>query len=147
MPAQTGKYEWCYASGEESEEIKVFVPIEESIKSKDCEEWMHDFFNGRRCIVVTLMKKSKWDQWEHLLKCEDIPPDTSITSKVFMDIALDGEKLGRIVMGLYGKQVPKTAENFRALCTGEKGEGKAGKPLHYKVRWDRCCSMQCQFWL
>ena len=55
-----------------------------------------------------------------------------ITSKVFFDVELDGVPLGRIVMGLYGKTVPKTAENFRALCTGERGVGTRGKPLHYK---------------
>lgn len=64
----------------------------------------------------------------------DAPKKTgpAITHKVFFDITIDGKEAGRIVFGLFGKTVPKTAENFRLLCTGANGIGKRGKPLHYK---------------
>ncbi|KAM7198615.1 Cyclophilin-like domain containing protein [Rhypophila sp. PSN 637] len=53
-------------------------------------------------------------------------------TRVFFDVTIGGKLAGRITFELYNDLVPKTAENFRALCTGEKGEGKMGKPLHYK---------------
>ncbi|GAB0135172.1 Peptidyl-prolyl cis-trans isomerase H [Epichloe bromicola] len=52
--------------------------------------------------------------------------------RVFFDISIGGKPAGRITMELYSDLVPKTVENFRCLCTGEKGVGKSGKPLHYK---------------
>jgi len=53
-------------------------------------------------------------------------------STVFFDMSIGGASAGRIVFELYDDIVPKTAANFRALCTGEKGMGKSGKPLHFK---------------
>lgn len=52
--------------------------------------------------------------------------------RVFMDITIGGEPAGRVEYELFADTVPRTAENFRALCTGEKGMGKHGKPLHFK---------------
>jgi peptidylprolyl isomerase len=51
---------------------------------------------------------------------------------VFFDMTIGGAPAGRIEMTLRADVVPKTAENFRALCTGEKGTGGSGKPLHFK---------------
>ena len=51
---------------------------------------------------------------------------------VFFDVTIGGQNAGRCTMELYADVVPKTAENFRCLCTGEKGVGKSGKNLHFK---------------
>ena len=50
--------------------------------------------------------------------------------KVFFDISADGQALGRVVMQLRKDVVPKTAENFRQLCTNEPGFGYKGSTFH-----------------
>eukprot|EP00747_Dinoflagellata_sp_TGD_P169269 gnl/TRDRNA2_/TRDRNA2_197831_c0_seq1.p1 gnl/TRDRNA2_/TRDRNA2_197831_c0~~gnl/TRDRNA2_/TRDRNA2_197831_c0_seq1.p1 ORF type:complete len:282 (+),score=35.70 gnl/TRDRNA2_/TRDRNA2_197831_c0_seq1:33-878(+) len=52
--------------------------------------------------------------------------------RVFFDIAIGQRKAGRVEMELFTKVCPRTVENFRCLCTGEKGMGRSGRPLHYK---------------
>jgi peptidylprolyl isomerase len=59
-------------------------------------------------------------------------PVAAMNPVVFFDMSIGGQPAGRIEIELFADTCPKTAENFRALCTGEKGQGKSGKPLHYK---------------
>lgn len=84
------------------------------------------FFNFETCLCVPLFSTSSIFR---LIQSEF----ETITAKVFLDIEFEGEEESkRIVIGLFGKAAPRTVENFRALCTGEKGFGSSGKPLHYK---------------
>ncbi|XP_050407591.2 peptidyl-prolyl cis-trans isomerase G [Patella vulgata] len=53
--------------------------------------------------------------------------------RCFFDIEIGGKSAGRIIFELFSEECPKTCENFRSLCTGEKGiSEKSNKPLHYK---------------
>lgn len=56
---------------------------------------------------------------------------TTKNPTVFFDIGVNGELTGRLIFELFANVTPITAENFRCLCTGEKGEGASNKALHF----------------
>lgn len=101
---------------------------------------------GERCVLVWLYKLTKEQDWYAYDRFEPVTErfllqgekkkaqlEFNITHKVFMDIEIERVPKGRITMGLFGEIAPRTVENFRCLCTGEKGKSaETGYPLHYK---------------
>ncbi|CAN6828082.1 unnamed protein product [Brassica oleracea] len=63
---------------------------------------------------------------------KQVAEDYQVTHRVFLDIDIEGQRLGRIVIGLYGNVVPKTVGISLSSSSGEKGKASSGKPLHYK---------------
>lgn len=51
--------------------------------------------------------------------------------RVYLDISIKNKYTGRMTFELFDKDVPKTCENFKSLCTGEKGIGQKGLPLNF----------------
>lgn len=71
------------------------------------------------------------------MRASSLPPSAfplpeMVNPRVFFDIQIEGADVGRVIFELFADRVPKTAENFRALCTGSAGVNTAGVPLTYK---------------
>ena len=88
-----------------------------------------------------IFRKHRWGQGEFWVKKRNTalqtptPPRTFqrpaiVTPTIFFNIAAHGEPLGRVSFQLFADKVPKTAENFHTLSTGEKGFGYKGSCFH-----------------
>lgn len=75
------------------------------------------------CLVILLELQS--------LDAADEVKGPKVTEKVFFDIEIGDEKIGRVVIGLFGKTVPKTVKNFKTLAMGTEND-KSGKQMTYK---------------
>lgn len=84
-----------------------------------CFWFLEDTTDGRM-IHITLEKQVMGhESWPSPL--EPPPePDATVTHRTFFELAVGGKPLGKVVFGLFGNALPKTVENFRALCAGDK---------------------------
>lgn len=91
--------------------------------------WDMDEEGDQKVAVITLIKETMGHQsWTNLLASEAV--DLTVTDRTFLEISINNQVVGKIVIGLFGKAAPKTVKNFRALCIGKRSR-ETGKAMSY----------------
>jgi peptidylprolyl isomerase len=115
-----------------TEEQRAAVAGEQA-KLRDASKAFHD--KQRKAFGGLFSRKGAADKAGFSLydeKAGVVDPRSGPLPRVFFDVSIGGAPAGRITMQLFQGVAPRTVENFRALCTGEKGVGRRGAPLHFK---------------
>ena len=98
-------------------------PIRQIARNVGC-FWIFEETDEGRMIHITLQKKTVgYESWPSPLEPQrpaTAESDATVTHRTYFEMAIDGEPVGKLVFGLFGNALPKTVENFRALCAGDK---------------------------
>lgn len=111
-------------------------PMEADTSDDDDDD--HDHGNTQVAPAPFQVPKLPASASASLVAAPEYVYDNAVTNaanpKVFLNFAIDGEPAGKVIVELFMDRVPKSAENFRKLCTGEKGKSPLlpKVPLHLK---------------
>ena len=96
------------------------------IRPDDSTWEIEDAAGGGKELRLGFCKAKANQVWDCLFLDE---VDDAVTHRTFMDVSIGGVAAGRVVFGLCGNAAPKTVDNFRALCTGERGAARLSKKV------------------
>ena len=125
------------------EEAKLVEALWTEKDAADCQKWRdakEADWAAKGKLLEKYPERSDFDAWldKQCQKTKDAALTVRSNPKCFFDIAIGDNKPGRIIMQIRKDVVPKTADNFIQLCTGQAGYGYKGCPFHRVIPGFMC---------